>query len=54
MSEEFLDWKQLSAAASLEQDPRRLMELVEKLNEVLEAQQQLARGRQTSRTPIES
>ncbi len=48
MSKEYVDWKHLSEAASVEQDPRRLMELVERLNEVLEAQEKLAREGQFS------
>lgn len=30
------DWKELSAAASIEKDPKRLLELVTELNKALE------------------
>ncbi len=30
------DWRELSKAASQEQDPKRFMELIEQLNEALE------------------
>jgi hypothetical protein len=30
------DWKELSAAASIERDPKRLLELVTELNKALE------------------
>ncbi len=40
------DWRELSRAASQEQDPTRLMELVAQLNRVLENRENLARQRQ--------
>jgi hypothetical protein len=30
------DWRELSKAASLEQDPKKFMELIEQLNDALE------------------
>ena len=32
------DWRELSKAASQEQDPKKFMELIEQLNEALEEQ----------------
>ncbi|MGH9512365.1 MAG: hypothetical protein ACRD2U_09550 [Terriglobales bacterium] len=40
------DWKELSEAASREQDPKRLMELVEELDKVLEQCEKAAKEKQ--------
>lgn len=44
------DWRELSKAASREQDPEKLMELVEQLNKVLEERENNLR-RQLDRQP---
>ncbi len=36
----YKDWKELSKAAAQEQDPQKLLELVEELNRVLEEREQ--------------
>lgn len=41
------DWKELSEAASREQDPEKLIELVEQLNKVLEEKEKTKRGNVT-------
>jgi hypothetical protein len=53
------DWREVSEAASHEQDPKKLLELVEQLDKLLEEcenemkdkQESLPRPRQSSRVP---
>ena len=45
MKTELEDWRALSEAASREQDPDRLMELVERLNRALTRREMEMRGR---------
>ena len=47
MQTEFDDWRALSEAASREQDPDRLMQLVEQLNRVLRDREVETTGRTT-------
>lgn len=38
------DWRQLSEAASKERDPQKLLELVERLNKVLQSHKEQRQG----------
>jgi hypothetical protein len=38
------DWRELSEAASREQDPQKLMELIEQLNQALEDREKQVKG----------
>lgn len=40
------DWRELSQAASQEQDPEKLLQLVHELNEVLQRQEEYRKARQ--------
>ena len=42
------DWRELSEAASREQDPQKLMELIRALNKALERREQQGKDRQTT------
>lgn len=40
------DWRELSQAASQEQDPEKLLQLVHELNELLQRQEEFRKARQ--------
>jgi hypothetical protein len=42
-------WLELCARAAIEQDPKRLMELIEEINELLEAKEQRLQHKQAQR-----
>jgi len=42
------DWRELSEAAAGEQDPEKLMELVEELNRLLEERENEIKGRRSA------
>lgn len=45
-------WQELSAAASKEKDPHKLMELVKALNDALERREQEEKAKRNSATPL--
>jgi len=46
------DWRELSEAASREQDPKKLLELVEQLDKALEERENTSRERKEKKEPL--
>jgi len=48
------DWRELSEAASREQDPQKLMELIRALNQALERRERKGKDLESTPPPIRS
>ena len=48
MQEHREEWEKLCQLAAVEQDPERLMELIQQINELLEAKEQRLRAKATN------
>jgi hypothetical protein len=46
------DWRELSEAASREQDPKKLLELVEQLDKALEECENVSKERKEKKEPL--
>jgi len=46
------DWRELSEAASREQDPKKLLELVEQLDKALEERENTLKERKEKKEPL--